>query len=103
MRAVKDLIHDFSRLFFPHHCAGCGGDTINKESPVCIRCLHQIPLTNFHLYADNPVEKHFTGTLALVSATSYCYFTKQAIVQHLLHALKYRGNKEAGYFYGRLM
>ena len=103
MTAVQHLIHDFARLFFPHRCAGCGTDTLNKESPLCLRCLHQLPVTNFHLYADNPVEKQFTGTLRLVSATSYCYFSRHTLVQHLLHAFKYRGNAATGLLLGRLM
>lgn len=103
MSPVKHLIHDFARLFFPHRCAGCGTDILNKASPLCLRCLHQLPLTNFHLYANNPVEKQFAGTLPLVSAASYCYFSRHTLVQHLLHELKYRGNAATGLFMGRLM
>ncbi len=31
------------------------------------------------------------------------YFTKNSLLQHLLVQLKYRSNKEAGYFLGRMM
>jgi ComF family protein len=100
---VKTVLNDFSHLFFPHICAGCGTDTISLESPLCIKCIDQLPLTNFHLYANNPVEKHFWGRIPVTNAAALCHFTTGSLVQHLLHQIKYKGNKEAGYFLGRMM
>jgi ComF family protein len=62
-----------------------------------------LPLTNFHFHANNPVEKHFWGRLPVTGATSLCHFTTGSLIQHLLHQLKYKGNKDAGYFLGRMM
>jgi ComF family protein len=103
MQAVTNLIHDFARLFFPHHCAGCGADTVNLESALCVRCLHALPVTNFHLYAGNPVEQQLTGRLSPVSAMAYCYFTRGAMMQELLHRIKYKGHTELGRLLGRMM
>jgi ComF family protein len=103
MFSISELLNDFAHLFFPHICAGCGTDIINKESPLCMRCLHDLPLTNFHLHADNPVEKTFWGRLPLVAGTGFTYFTKDSLVQELLHQLKYKGNKNIGSFLGELM
>ena len=103
MQHIKSLIRDFSHLFFPHTCAGCGTDVISTQAVLCIHCIHRLPVTNFHLHADNMVEKIFWGRLPVKQATSFCYFTKGALMQRLLHQLKYNGNKEAGYFMGRLM
>jgi len=103
MQAVKNLAHDFARLFFPHQCAGCGSDLLNRESPLCARCLHALPVTNFHQYSGNPVEQCFSGRLPLVSAASYCYFTRHTMMQELLHAFKYKGRKEIGLLLGRMM
>jgi len=68
-----------------------------------MRCLHDFPVTNFHTYANNPVERVFAGRIPLVSGTAYGYFTRGAMVQRVLHALKYKGNKEAGRMLGRMM
>jgi len=103
MIPVKSIINDFSHLFFPHVCAGCGSDNISRQSPVCIHCINRLPLTNFHLYANNPIEKYFWGRMPISAAASLCHFTDGSLVQHLLHQLKYRGNKETGYFLGRMM
>jgi ComF family protein len=103
MMPLTTIWNGFSHLFFPHVCAGCGADNISTLSPLCIRCTNRLPLTNFHLHANNPVEKDFWGRLPLAGATALCHFTAGSLIQHLLHQLKYRGNKEAGYFLGRIM
>jgi ComF family protein len=103
MMFVKSIINDFSHLFFPHVCAGCGTDNINRQSPVCIHCINQLPLTNFHLYTNNPVAKYFWGRIPVSGASSLCHFTDGSLIQHLLHQLKYKGNKDVGFFLGRMM
>lgn len=45
----------------------------------------------------------FWGRLAVTHATAQYYFTKESLMQHLMHQLKYRGNKELGLYLGRLM
>lgn len=55
------------------------------------------------MHAGNPVEKIFWGRLPLASASSYTYFTKQSVMQRLLHELKYKGRKEIGLYFGRRM
>jgi len=100
---LKTIWNDFSHLFFPHVCAGCGTDSLSMQAALCIHCMNQLPLTNFHFHANNPVEKHFWGRLPLTGATSLCHFTSGSLIQHLLHQLKYKGNKDAGYFLGRMM
>lgn len=90
-------------MFFPHVCAGCGTANISHQSPVCIHCINQLPVTNFHLYADNPVEKYFWGRMPVTAAVSLCHFTEGSLIQHLLHQLKYKNNKEIGYLLGRMM
>src|ERR1700712_4306354 len=103
MMSVKSIVNDFSHLFFPHVCAGCGANNISRQSPICIHCINQLPLTNFHLYPNNPVEKYFWGRMPVASASALCHFTDDSLIQHLLHQLKYKGNKDVGFFLGRMM
>ncbi|MEJ7736037.1 MAG: phosphoribosyltransferase family protein [Chitinophagaceae bacterium] len=100
---LHTLIHDFLHLFFPHICAGCGSDGISPDAVLCIQCLSQLPVTNFHLHAGNQVEKIFWGRIPVTHASSFCYFAKGSLIQRLLHELKYKGNKEIGHFMGRMM
>jgi ComF family protein len=103
MVAVSSVIKDFAHLFFPHVCAGCGTDVISLHAPVCARCINRLPFTNFHLYSNNTVEKYFWGRMEVTGATALCHFTGGSLVQQLLHQLKYKGNTEVGYIFGRML
>lgn len=99
---LKQALSSFSHLFFPHVCVGCGND-IAGEQIICLQCESQMPVTNFCNQAHNALEKRFWGRLPLRAAASTFYFTKGSQLQNMLHALKYKGNKEIGYFLGRQM
>ena len=90
-------------LFFPHCCAGCGSDRLPRHQPVCMRCMAALPETGFAAIADNPIEKKFWGRLPLEAAYAHFYFSRESVIQRLMHALKYKGHREWGLFAGRLM
>ena len=62
-----------------------------------------MPETNFELHAGNPVEKKFWGRLPLQTATAQYYFTRESLMQHLMHQFKYKRNKELGAQLGKMM
>ena len=103
MIRVSNTAKDFLHLFFPHVCAGCGSDVLGKGAVICIECLEALPVTNFHLHAENPAEKIFRGRLPVGAASSLLYFSKDSLVQRLLHQLKYRGHTKLGYLLGTMM
>lgn len=103
MLTVKEIKESVLHLFFPHICTGCGSDILNVESALCLRCVDAMPETNFELHPDNPVEKSFWGRLPLIGATAQFYFTKESLMQHLMHQFKYKGNRELGIQLGRMM
>ncbi|TDO26629.1 ComF family protein [Sediminibacterium goheungense] len=91
------------QLFFPHQCIGCKSDALALKHLLCNRCIYQLPKTGFFLHPGNPVEKAFYGRLQLEQAAALYYFTKNSLVQDLMIQLKYRGNRPAGLFLGRMM
>src|SRR5205809_5222536 len=103
MVGLKEIKNSFLHLLFPHVCAGCGSDIISEESALCMRCLVEMPETNFHIHANNPIEKIFWGRLPVTNATAQYYFTKESLMQHLMHQFKYKGNKDLGRQLGRLI
>lgn len=103
MLAVQKIFANTLHLFYPHVCIGCGSDLIRDDNLLCIKCISNLPHTNFAMHANNPIEKIFWGRLPLVAAHSEFYFTKDSLIQHLIHLLKYEGNKEIGRFLGELM
>lgn len=99
-REIQDsLLH----LFFPHVCAGCGNDILNEETLLCMQCMHALPDTNFENHPHNPVEKIFRGRLPLVGATAQFYFTKESLMQRLMHQFKYKRNSGLGLQLGKIM
>ncbi len=103
MVALKKIFSSAMHLFFPHHCQGCGSDLLSEKSLLCLRCISQLPYTGFENLEDNPVEDIFRGRVSLKCASSTFYFSKGHLIQHLIHQLKYKGNKEVGEYLGALM
>jgi len=103
LKALTTAIQDFSYLFFPHNCLGCGTDVLGRDAMLCLQCLSNLPVTGFIQQPGNPVEKVFYGRVHLQHAGAAFYFTKQSVMQSLVFALKYKGNKDAGLYLGRLL
>jgi ComF family protein len=103
MPLLKEIKDSLLHLAFPHVCEGCGNDILDADQLLCLRCLSSLPQTNFHLHSSNPIEKLFWGRMAVTNASAQYYFTKESMMQHLMHQFKYNGNKEVGLYLGKLM
>ena len=98
---LTQTFHGFMHLFFPHVCEGCGTNIINNDSILCAKCYLQLPVTNFIADKHNLVEQKFYGRLQVEAAGGAYYFTKDSLLRDLIAGLKYRGNKEIGFYLGR--
>lgn len=98
---MKTLISNFLGLLYPNLCLICGENLLKSEHQICLKCINEIPRTNFHLQKDNPVEKRFWGKADIQKGTSFFFFTKGSPFQKLLHELKYHDNKEIGELMGK--
>lgn len=103
MVSLREIKDSFLHLLFPHVCDGCGSDILSKHSMLCLQCMEAIPQTDFENKPGNPIEKRFYGRLPLEEATASYYFSKESLVQKLVHQVKYKGNKELGIQLGQLM
>ena len=103
MIKLTSYFNDFAHLFFPHVCEGCGTDVLNNESLICAACFVKLPETGFIKEPNNPAEKIFYGRIKVEAAGSAFYFTKHSLLQHLIFQLKYRGNKDVGFYLGKLL
>ena len=102
-KTLTSHLNDFAHLFFPHVCEGCGNDVLGNNSLLCASCFLKLPETGFIKEANNPVEKIFYGRIKVETAGSAFYFTKHSLLQHLVIQLKYRGNKDIGFYLGKLL
>lgn len=96
-------LDDFIALLYPDICMACGNSMVKGEEVICIRCIMNLPKTNFHLDPINPIIKHFWGKVPVHAATAFYYFHKGEKVQRLIHALKYQGKPEVGHKIGRML
>ncbi|WP_430894586.1 ComF family protein [Paraflavitalea sp. sgz302555] len=99
IQPIEGLMH----LFFPNCCEGCGSELIQNRHKLCLSCWSQLPLTRFEWHPNNPVERIFWGRIPLLGASSHLYFTKESLLQHLMHQFKYKGAQELGLELGRSM
>lgn len=95
------MFHDFINLFYPRLCQICDCSLIRSETVLCLKCIHELPVTNFHLQNENPVKKVFYGRVLVENATALLHFRKKSAVQKLIHQLKYKGQKEIGIYLGK--
>jgi len=100
---VKNMVNSAVHLFYPHLCTGCGSDLLEKNDLLCLSCIHDLPLTQFAHFTNNPVEKYFWGRLPITAGYSEFYFSKASLIQHLIHQFKYNGNTQIGFYLGAFM
>jgi ComF family protein len=100
---IKKILNSTQHLFYPHICSGCGSDLLEADNKLCLKCIHDLPHTGFADLPNNPVEKYFWGRIPFSAAYSQFYFSKEFLIQHLIHQLKYKGETEIGFYLGEMM
>jgi ComF family protein len=100
---ITNYFHDFLSIIYPHNCAACGNDVLGKSHLLCWNCLNSLPLTGFETQPNNLVSQLFAGRIPVEMATAFLFFSKDSSVQHLVHQVKYKSQKELGHYLGTLM
>jgi ComF family protein len=103
LKFLKAAFSAAIHLFYPHICTGCGSDLLLSHELLCIKCINDLPHTGFENLPNNKTEHIFHGRVNVVAAHSEFYFAKGELIQHLIHELKYKGNKEIGIYLSRMM
>lgn len=94
----RNILH----LLYPNLCVSCNKSLVASEKYLCLGCQLQLPETNYHLKAENGVEKNLWGRFPFERAFSFLYFNQFGVTQKLLHELKYKGNEDLAIFLGNL-
>lgn len=98
----SEILRDFVSLFFPWPCLACGESLLKGEITICTNCLLELPETDHHLHADNPLLHRLSYRIPIRYGMACYRFTKNGRIQSLLHALKYKGHHEIGTQLGRV-
>lgn len=94
---------DVGKLLFPDICQGCGNEINNSSHLLCYLCIKELPITGFEKSTINPTATLFSGRIAVEKASSWLFFGKDGLSQHLIHQLKYRKNTAIGDYLGEQM
>ncbi|MDQ2772551.1 MAG: ComF family protein [Bacteroidota bacterium] len=101
---LRTLWQDFVGLIYPRLCLACREPLVTGETHLCTGCRAELPYTDYHLLPpdQNPLGRRFWGKLPIRHALSYLRFVRHGRVQHLLHELKYQGQRDVGTALGQL-
>lgn len=103
MQILKRLSGELLNLLFPSLCNACGTLLYKGEDLICIHCLNDLPYTDFHQYAENPVARQFWGRVPVNAAMALLLFGQETKVQRLIHHLKYKDQTSVGLKLGRMI
>jgi ComF family protein len=96
-------VHDLINLVYPECCQGCRTPLVGGETHLCLHCESELPLVREPNPANGLMHKIFYGRIPISYGTSLVYFRKGDLVQEVMHAIKYRGNKPLAQHMGQRM
>lgn len=99
----KTVVDSVAHILFPQVCNGCGSDLVSKHQLLCLCCTENLYETGFESLRGNPVEKALWGRLPFYAAMSQYYFSKDSLLQQLIHQFKYKNARNLGIYFGKLM
>ena len=97
---VLDEFKGMLNILFPKYCPGCGCVLDQPQVLLCLTCRNTLPLTQYHRHNNQRIVEKFYGILPLERGTALLHYHKKGLAQKLIHALKYRGNKDLGRWLG---
>jgi len=97
MMKAASLVNDLIDLVFPDLCSGCDNPLAKGEEIICTSCEYDLPL----FAADESIRDRFFGRINVVDARAFLKFYTGGVSQKLLHAIKYKGDKDLAIHLGR--
>lgn len=93
---MKNLLKDFVNILYPATCPGCSKVFARGEENLCLSCEIDLPV-----FRNEQITEHILGGRVPVQAAAiYLKFYAGGLTQHLLHEVKYRGNRRLGEYLG---
>ena len=86
---TKWVLQELAHFFFPNCCVACQSKLLSTERGVCLQCLYKLPKTNNFKEPDNYGEILLAGRFPFERVASFCVFTKDGLLQSLIHEFKY--------------
>ena len=99
---LKSIWNDILALFFPNLCAVCDTPLVEHEQGICLGCISRIPRTGNMVKPDNETVKRFWGKFPIEHGASFFHFHKGENSQKIIHAIKYKNDKDLAIQMGAL-
>lgn len=88
-------------LFYPPKCRCCAQFTASYQDLLCLACEAEFSTFDVQVDALSRILDIFYGRHQLICAQSVTIYTKNSVVQRLIHALKYQGVQEVGAYFAK--
>ena len=99
-KILTKILNDINSVLVPRVCFGCNTHLHRGEEIICTVCRNDLPLTDYCINDENPVDRMFYGRINVKKATSFLFFAEKSIVQNLIHHLKYKNQDQISAFLG---
>lgn len=97
---MTKIFSDFIALLFPPKCIGCEV-LLGKEEPyLCLDCETTLRMNHLNIGAQAALKVRLHGKVRISESFVAFKFVKGGIVQHLIYEVKYKEQKQAGYWLG---
>jgi ComF family protein len=95
---LRSSLLDF---FFPRFCVACEKQITEWESAICLPCFWSMPrYSSFHV---EHLASKFWGKIKIYGVFAYLKFQKGNAVQQVLHAIKYKNQRDLAIWLGQCM
>lgn len=97
---MPNILSDFIALLFPPKCIGCEL-LLGKDEPyLCLNCETTLRMNHLNIGAQAALKIRLYGKTHISESFVAFKYVKGGIVQHIIYEVKYKDQKQAGYWLG---
>jgi len=94
------MFNAFLQLLYPKLCFACEDPLFESEEFICTHCRISLARVDYAQNSSWWLRAKFDGLFAYGEVQTFFVFAAGGRVQHLMHAIKYKGAEELGDFLG---
>lgn len=94
------MFNTFLQLLYPKLCFACEDPLFESEDFICTSCRIALPRVDYMQNSPWWLRAKFDGLFEYQEVQTFFIFAAGGRVQHLMHAIKYKGAHELGEFLG---
>ena len=98
----KWVVEELTHFFYPKCCVICQNKLLYKEMGICLNCIYKLPKTNNFKETNNISEVLLAGRFPFERVAAFSFFTKEGLLQKLIHELKYKNKPYIGNILGSI-